>query len=538
MELHLRFIALLLIAFVFDAKAQTPLTPQQAVKAMTRGINIGNSLEAYPGGETSWGNPPIQKSYFADLKNAGFNAVRIPVTWGYDGRSLTEPPYTVDSTFMARVDTVVTWALDYHLFVIINAHHEFWLKDTLGDTKWKSPAHTAYVDSAIARFDSIWSQISAHFRNKSDSLIFEILNEPYPASQAYVNEINAQVLKIIRRTNPTRIVSYSGYMWSNSAQLVTAAIPDTADKYLIGYYHSYDPWPFGLNGGTTSNTNILSTTKSEMSQVTTWSQKTGIPVVLGEYGFAKTCAYNPRMYAYATVVDQAQRHGIAPFAWDDGGTFTIFNRRSGTFNEIKDIIIHTYPQSPTNLSISENLDGSIRLQWQNRNTESDSIVVQRGAGSSPQNGLSNVKFADYAEVGPADSVFTDGQVSLNTSYYYRLSVTTKDSTVMQSYPIFLKDSVITGIAQIIHPTTFQLFDNYPNPFNPTTVISYTIPKESHVTLKIYDALGQEVKTLVSKDQNVGRYDVQFDGSRLASGVYFYRLAAGSHIITKKMLLLK
>ncbi len=85
---------------------------------------------------------------------------------------------------------------------------------------------------------------------------------------------------------------------------------------------------------------------------------------------------------------------------------------------------------------------------------------------------------------------------------------------------------------------FVLSQNYPNPFNPTTVIDYTIPKESHVTLKIYDVLGQEVRTLVDQDQQVGRYSVNFNGSSLASGVYFYRLFAGNHVITKKMLLLK
>ncbi len=85
---------------------------------------------------------------------------------------------------------------------------------------------------------------------------------------------------------------------------------------------------------------------------------------------------------------------------------------------------------------------------------------------------------------------------------------------------------------------FTLNQNYPNPFNSTTIISYTIPKAGHVSLKIFDVLGREVETLVNENQNVGRYEVNFDGSRLASGVYFYRLVAGNRFITKKMLLIK
>ncbi len=106
------------------------------------------------------------------------------------------------------------------------------------------------------------------------------------------------------------------------------------------------------------------------------------------------------------------------------------------------------------------------------------------------------------------------------------------------------DSSMTENAQALslQPITvikdYALDQNYPNPFNPTTVISYTIPKAGHVSLKIYDVLGREVETLVNDNQNVGRYEVNFDGSRLASGVYFYRLVAGSHVITKKMLLIK
>lgn len=85
---------------------------------------------------------------------------------------------------------------------------------------------------------------------------------------------------------------------------------------------------------------------------------------------------------------------------------------------------------------------------------------------------------------------------------------------------------------------YTLDQNFPNPFNPTTIISYTIPKDGMVTLKIFDALGREVETLVNERQTVGRYSVNFDASRLSSGVYFYRLVSGNYVSTKKMLLMK
>jgi len=85
---------------------------------------------------------------------------------------------------------------------------------------------------------------------------------------------------------------------------------------------------------------------------------------------------------------------------------------------------------------------------------------------------------------------------------------------------------------------FKLFQNYPNPFNPTTTIKFQIPKFSFVTLKIYDMLGNEITTLIQEEKNVGKYEVSFDAYQLASGIYFYKLQAGSFIETKKMLLLK
>jgi glycosidase len=88
------------------------------------------------------------------------------------------------------------------------------------------------------------------------------------------------------------------------------------------------------------------------------------------------------------------------------------------------------------------------------------------------------------------------------------------------------------------PEDYNLFQNYPNPFNPTTTIRYGIIKPDLVRIKIYDILGREVKTLVNELKQAGSYEVQFDASGLASGIYLYRIESGSFIQTKKMILLK
>jgi N-acetylneuraminic acid mutarotase len=88
------------------------------------------------------------------------------------------------------------------------------------------------------------------------------------------------------------------------------------------------------------------------------------------------------------------------------------------------------------------------------------------------------------------------------------------------------------------PSNYSLSQNYPNPFNPTTIINYQISATSLVTVKVYDILGREVATLVDQRQNPGSYSVVFDGSKLSSGVYFYRLSAGRFYATKKMILAK
>jgi len=123
-----------------------------------------------------------------------------------------------------------------------------------------------------------------------------------------------------------------------------------------------------------------------------------------------------------------------------------------------------------------------------------------------------------------------------------------------NYRKFTYTYIPTGIEQLADGIeTYSLSNNFPNPFNPTTNIKYQIPEISFVTLKIYDVLGNEIANLVSEEKRIGNYEIEFNASKLPSGVYFYRLQAGSpsaglpagrhgsgqsFVETKKMVLMK
>ncbi|HZW40647.1 MAG TPA: T9SS type A sorting domain-containing protein [Ignavibacteriaceae bacterium] len=85
---------------------------------------------------------------------------------------------------------------------------------------------------------------------------------------------------------------------------------------------------------------------------------------------------------------------------------------------------------------------------------------------------------------------------------------------------------------------FSLEQNFPNPFNPSTKIKYTLPQQGLVTIKVYDVLGKEITTLINEEKPSGEYEVEFDGSKLSSGIYYYKIQAGEFVQTKKMVLMK
>jgi len=168
----------------------------------------------------------------------------------------------------------------------------------------------------------------------------------------------------------------------------------------------------------------------------------------------------------------------------------------------------------------------VTLNWQTA-TEVNSYAfeVQRKSldwiniGTVPAHGNSN---------SPKQYSFTDMQPTTGI-IYYRLKMIDNDGSYEFSHTV----SITT-----LQPTTLQVDQNYPNPFNPKTTISYSLPQNSFVTLKVYDILGKEVAILVNGEKSAGNYTIDFDGHNLTSGTYIYRLNAGGQIATKKMILMK
>jgi hypothetical protein len=119
-------------------------------------------------------------------------------------------------------------------------------------------------------------------------------------------------------------------------------------------------------------------------------------------------------------------------------------------------------------------------------------------------------------------VYRIKEVDLNGAVHYSETATT----------------ALLSIASSPVVTAYALEQNFPNPFNPSTTIQYALPNAGDVRLTVFNVLGQEAATLVNENKPAGTYSVQFDASRLASGLYFYRLQAGSYVEMKKLVLLK
>lgn len=165
--------------------------------------------------------------------------------------------------------------------------------------------------------------------------------------------------------------------------------------------------------------------------------------------------------------------------------------------------------------------------------------------------VDNVKIHYSIDIGQSWSIVTDSTVN-SGKYLWIVPQYNSDSCLIKISNLANEDIYDTSdnVFSIVLPTSipidissqvplkFIVMQNYPNPFNPSTKIKYSIPQKNHVSLKIYNALGKEIITLVNGINSAGNYEVTFDGSNIASGIYFYQIKAGDYLETKKFVLLK
>ncbi|RLT45170.1 MAG: glycoside hydrolase family 5 protein [Chloroflexi bacterium] len=291
-----------------------------------RGINLGNALEApYEG---AWG-VTLYEDYFTAIAD-GFQHVRVPIRW--NAHALAAPPYTIDPDFFARIDWVVTQATQNNLLVVLNIHHyEEMFTDHRGHRE---------------RFLALWRQIAEHYSDASDSVLFELLNEPHDELTSFAwNEMIPDVIATIRASNPTRNLIVGPGNWYNISQLYTLALPPD-DKHLIVSVHYYEPFHFTHQGadwvsgsaawlGTTwSSTNSQrGAVEADLGQAARWGKENGYPIYLGEFGAYSRADMESRVQYTGFVARTAESLGISWAYWEFGAGFGAYERGTGTWKQ-------------------------------------------------------------------------------------------------------------------------------------------------------------------------------------------------------------
>lgn len=320
------------------------ITSQQLVEDMTFGWNLGNTLDVCQADrdgdgkinehveagekvdETLWGNPKATKELFTSLKKNGVNAVRIPVTW----RDHMDSNGNIDREWMDRVQQVVDYAYSQGMYVIINVHH-----DGGGDPKfgaWIIEESQNDYNTFLKKYKNVWKQIAERFKNYSDYLIFESMNEVgfdtlYNKNKAdaynLINKINQDFVDIIRATggnNAKRHLLIAGYYTDIERTCDSLyKMPDDKAGRCILSVHYYTPWDF-----CTCDIKHTWGTKSEVRQMETLIGKMkknfvdkGIPVIIGEYA-ASGSDLSSCIFFIEKLNKLCSDYGIATFIWDNG----------------------------------------------------------------------------------------------------------------------------------------------------------------------------------------------------------------------------
>lgn len=346
------------------AEEMRDISSAELVKDMGLGWNLGNTFDCIgdwitPGAtsnyETAWGNPVTEQAMIKQIKKQGFKTVRIPVTWTHN----VDSDNKIKAEWITRVKEVVDWCIEEDLYVIINLHH-----DGGGDTSaWIRNAQKDYATTE-KKFVDIWKQICEEFKDYSDYLVFESMNEveftSVSKSEAYelLNKLNQSFVDTVRASganNAKRHLLIAGYN-TDIAQTSDSRyqMPSDPENKLILSLHYYTPSPFCVAEANVSWCTPRTTwgTADDYAELEANMQKVylnfvnkGVPVIIGEYGVL-TEEKNQKdpesieKFLSATALT-ALEYGICPVLWDSGnsGDMQYFNRKTLDFNsqDIEDV---------------------------------------------------------------------------------------------------------------------------------------------------------------------------------------------------------
>jgi endoglucanase len=350
---------------------------------MQPGWNLGNTFDSTGADETSWGNPVVTQALLDNLRTQGFRSIRMPVTWGH--RSGGAPNYTINATFLNRVREVVDWALARDFYVMINMHHDSW--------QWVNQMPTQH-DTVLQRYNAIWTQIAAAFRNHSPRLVFESINEPQFTggsgdAQSYqlLHELNASFRNIVRASggnNATRLLVLPT-LHTNADQgrvdALVASMNQINDPNTVATFHFYGFWPFSVNiaGFTRFNAEVQADLVGQFDRMANAFTARGIPVILGEYGllgfdrhtgtieqgeklkFFEYFGFYARQRQITTQLwDNGQHFGRTSFQWSDPELYNMirssWTTRSGTASD--DFVFNARASAITAKSVTLNPNGA------------------------------------------------------------------------------------------------------------------------------------------------------------------------------------
>jgi endoglucanase len=319
------------------------------VANMGIGWNLGNTLDTKNKDKTKWGNPKATKALIDAIKAKGFKTLRVPVTWQYNMGGA--PDYTIEQSYLNRVEEVVKYGLDNDMYVIVNIHH---------DEEWIIPTY-AEVERAKKQLNKVWSQIANHLKDYDEHLIFETLNEPRlkgtqdewhggtAEGRDCINQFHKEAVRAIRSTgqnNSTRYIMISTYA-ASSAQVALDDLVLPSDSNLIASVHNYYPYKFcqaeddfKTTWGTAEDKQALD---DEFNRLVEIFIDKGIPVILGEWGSIHHNNIQERIKHAGYYAKGCISRGICPIWWDNGNSsqFGIINRETyqWIYPEIANVIV-------------------------------------------------------------------------------------------------------------------------------------------------------------------------------------------------------